>query len=118
MEPAAKQYIQKFGMSKNKKVSSSSSIMDIKKECLMKGVDPLDSEYIDWKLDKNFDVISPQWKKGIKEEIIKEVKMEMNEKLEELKKEYNAKFDISFLDEDIMEIGGHDKSQKNNKKEY
>jgi hypothetical protein len=56
--------------------------------------------------------------KDIKEEILKEVKMEMNEKLEELKKEYNAKFDISFLDEDIMEIGGHDKSQKNNKKEY
>jgi hypothetical protein len=32
--------------------------------------------------------------------------MEMNEKFEELKKEYNAKFDISFLDEDIIEIGG------------
>jgi hypothetical protein len=27
-------------------------------------------------------------------------------KFEELKKEYNAKFDISFSDEDIMEIGG------------
>jgi hypothetical protein len=49
------------------------------KECLMKGVDPLDGEYIDWKLD---------------------------EKFEELKKEYNAKFDISFSDEDIMKIGG------------
>jgi hypothetical protein len=35
--------------------------------------------------------------------------MEMNEKFEELKKEYNAKFDISFSDEDIMEIGGHGK---------
>jgi hypothetical protein len=33
--------------------------------------------------------------------------MEMNEKFEELKKEYNAKFDISLSDEDIMEIGGH-----------
>jgi hypothetical protein len=28
-------------------------------------------------------------------------------KIEELKKEYNAKFDISFLDEDIMDVGGH-----------
>jgi hypothetical protein len=45
--------------------------------------------------------------KDIKQEILKEVKMEMNENFEELKKEYNAKFDISFLDEDIMEIGGH-----------
>jgi hypothetical protein len=33
--------------------------------------------------------------------------MEMNEKIEELKKEYNTKFDISFSDEDIMKIGGH-----------
>jgi hypothetical protein len=73
----------------------------------MKGVDPLDSEYIDWKLDEKFDVIAPQWKKDIKEEILKEVKMEMNENFEELKKEYNAKFDISFSDEDIMDIGGH-----------
>jgi hypothetical protein len=45
----------------------------------MKGVDPLDGEYIDWKLDDKF---------------------------EKLKKEYNVKFDISFSDEDIMEIGG------------
>jgi hypothetical protein len=104
-------------MSKNKKVSSSSSVLDIKKEevlnkptykkCLMKGVDPLDGEYIDWKLDEKFDVIAPQWKKDIKEEILKEVKMEMNENFEELKKEYNAKFDISFSDEDIIDIGGH-----------
>jgi hypothetical protein len=103
-------------MSKNKKVSASSSILDIKKEevlnkpiykeCLMKGMNPLDGEYIDWKLDEKFEEISPQWKKDIKEEILKEVKMEMNEKFEELKKEYNAKFDISFLDEDIIEIGG------------
>jgi hypothetical protein len=32
MEPAAKEYIQKFKMTKNKKVSASSSILDIKKE--------------------------------------------------------------------------------------
>jgi hypothetical protein len=73
----------------------------------MKGVDPLDSEYIDCKLEEKFKEISPLWKKDIKEEILKEVKMEMNEKFEELKKEYNAKFDISFSDEDIIEIGGH-----------
>jgi 2-oxo-4-hydroxy-4-carboxy--5-ureidoimidazoline (OHCU) decarboxylase len=30
--------------------------------------------------------------------------MEMNKKFEELKKEYNAKFDISFSDEDTMKI--------------
>jgi hypothetical protein len=73
----------------------------------MRDVDPLDSEYINWKLDEKFEEISSQWKKDIKEEILKEVKMKMNEKFEELKKEYNAKFDISFLDKDIMEIGGY-----------
>jgi hypothetical protein len=45
--------------------------------------------------------------KDIKEEILKEVKIEMNEKFEELNKEYIVKFDISFSDGDIMEIGGH-----------
>jgi hypothetical protein len=123
MDPTAKEHIQKFRMAKYNKVSTSSSILDIKKEevlnklaykeCLMKGVDPLDGEYIDWKLDEKFEVISPQWKKDIKEEILMEVKMEMNKKFEELKKKYNAKFDISFSDEDIMDVGGHgQKSEK------
>jgi hypothetical protein len=76
MEPAAKEYIHKYRMLINKKVSASSSILDIEKEevlnkptykeCLMKGVDPLDGEYIEWKLDENFEEISPQWKKILK----------------------------------------------------
>jgi hypothetical protein len=32
----------------------------------MKGVDPLDGEYIDWKLDEKFEEISPQWKNILK----------------------------------------------------
>jgi hypothetical protein len=63
-------------------------------------------------LDEKFEEISPQWKKDIKEKILKEVKMEMNEKIKELKKEYNAKFDISFFNEDIIEIGGHGQKLK------
>jgi hypothetical protein len=51
-------------------------------------------------------------KKDIKEEILKEVKMKMNEKFEELKKKYNAKCDISFSDEDIMKIGGQGQKPK------
>jgi hypothetical protein len=38
--------------------------------------------------------------------------MEMNENFEELKKEYNAKFDISFSDKYIMNTGGHGKKSK------
>jgi hypothetical protein len=45
--------------------------------------------------------------KDIKEEILKEIKIEMSENFEELEKEYNVKFDISFSDEDVMDIGGH-----------
>jgi hypothetical protein len=106
-------------MAKNKKVSTSSSLLnDIKeeeilnkptyKECLIKGVDPLDSECIDWKLEEIFETISPQWKNDIKEEILKVVKREMLEKIEELEKEYNAKFEISFSNEEhMMDIGGN-----------
>jgi hypothetical protein len=91
-------------MTKNKKVSSSSSLLNIKKslnkpsykECLMKAVDPLDSEYIDWKLEEKFKIISSQGKIDIKEEILMEVKKEMHERFKELKKEYNTKFAISF----------------------
>jgi hypothetical protein len=63
---------------------------------------------LDWNLDEKFEVISPQWKKDIREEILKEIKIKMNEKFEEVKKEYNTKFDISFSDEDIIDTGGHE----------
>jgi hypothetical protein len=32
----------------------------------MEGVNSLDGEYIDWKLDEKNDVISPQWKNILK----------------------------------------------------
>jgi hypothetical protein len=35
-------------------------------------------------------------------------KKEMHENFEEMKKEYNVKFDTPLSDEDIMDIGGHD----------
>ena len=117
MEPAAKEYIQKFKRAKNKKASGTSSSMIIKKEeildkptykeCLMKGVDPLDGSYIDWKIEEKFELIYPQWKKEFKDEILKEVKKEMHDKLEEIKKSCDEKFEIPFSDEDIMDIGGH-----------
>lgn len=116
MEPAAKEYIQKFKKAKNKKVISTSSLVDIKKdildkptykECLMKGVDPLDGSYIDWKIEEKFELIYPQWKKEFKEDILKEVRKELNDKFEEMKKAYDQKFEITLSDEDIMDIGGH-----------
>jgi hypothetical protein len=71
------------------------------------------------KAQENFEMISPQWKIDIKEEIQKEVKREMHEIFEELKIEYTAKFEISFSDkEHMMDIVGIAKSEINNQEEY
>jgi hypothetical protein len=68
-------------------------------------VDPLDSEYIDWKLKEKFEIISPQWKIDIKKEILKEVKKKMNERFEELKKEYIGGH--CQKSDHMMDIDGH-----------
>ena len=126
MEPAAKEYIQKCKRAKNKKApisspkpSASLPFVNIKeggeesskkptyKECLTKKADPLDGSYIDLKIDEKFEAISPSWKKDIKEEILREIRKEMDEKFEEWKKSYDEKFEISLSDEDIMDIAGH-----------
>ena len=72
-----------------------------------KEVDHLDGEYIDWKIEEKFQVIAPEWKEDIKKDVFKGLQKEMNEKFEELKRLYDDKFASSFLDEDIMDIGGH-----------
>lgn len=117
LEPAAKEYIQKCKKAKNKKAPENPYCSNIKnegssqkptyKECLTKGVDPLDGEYIDWKIIEKFEEASPQIKKELKEEILKELKKEMNDKFEEMKKAYDEKFEVSFSDVDTMDLGGH-----------
>ena len=77
------------------------------KECLTKGLDPLDSEYIDLMINEKFAEVSTQWKKDVKEENFKELKQELNEKLEALKKAYHEHFEIDFSDDDTMDISGH-----------
>ena len=52
------------------------------KECLLKGIDPLDSEYIDQELDKKFEELSKIMKNELKEEILNEIRMEMDTKFE------------------------------------
>lgn len=41
------------------------------KDCLVKGVDPLDSEYIDLKINETLEDTSKLWKEELKEEILK-----------------------------------------------
>lgn len=48
---------------------------------------------------------SPQLKKELKEEILKELKM--IDKFEEIKKFYDEEFDVSFSDVDTVDMGGH-----------
>nr|AAP53052.1 retrotransposon protein, putative, Ty3-gypsy subclass [Oryza sativa Japonica Group] len=69
LEPAAKEYIQKCKKAKGKKTLEIPIKTTIKeegyskkptyKECLTKGVDPLDGEYIDWKIIEKFEEASP-----------------------------------------------------------
>nr|ABA99372.1 retrotransposon protein, putative, Ty3-gypsy subclass [Oryza sativa Japonica Group] len=117
LEPAAKEYIQKCKKAKGKKTSEIPVKMTIKeegffkkptyKECLTKGVDPLDGEYIDWKIIEKFEEASPQLKKELKEEILKELKQEMDQKFEQIKKAVDEKLEVSFSDLDTMDLGGH-----------
>lgn len=84
------------------------------KECLVKGVDPLDSEYIDSKLEEKSEKIYPQWKKEIKEEIMIEVKNKMQEQFVNMKKKYDEKFDIDQFsnDDDKMDIEGNNSTHR------
>jgi hypothetical protein len=119
IEPKAKEYIQKCkGIDKNIPASSTqkgeaSNSKRIKeedspkyqtyKDCLVKGVDPLDIEYVNIKIEEKFE----DSKKSLKEEILKELRAEFDEKFEEIKKEYLTKYDFNLSDDDHMDIAGH-----------
>ena len=114
MEPAAKEYIQKYRKAKGIKIpETSSGIKDMAKkvtykDCLTKGVDPMDGQYIEMKIAQKFEMIFPEWKKTLKEEIMMELKGELYNKLEEFKRDMDAKMDISFSgSEENDDIAGH-----------
>ncbi|BAT05603.1 Os08g0437566 [Oryza sativa Japonica Group] len=117
LEPTTKEYIQKYKKAKGKKTPEIPIKTTIKeegyskkptyKECLTKGVDPLDGEYIDWKIIEKFEEASPQLKNELKEEILKELKQEMDQKFEQIKKAVDEKLEVSFSDLDTMDLGGH-----------
>jgi len=79
IEPIAKEYIQKFKMAKNKGIMQQNTPINTKEEgsnkpsykkSSQKEIDPLDGEYLDWKIIEKFESISPEWKKEIKGQII------------------------------------------------
>ena len=76
-------------------------------ECLIKGVDPLDGEYIELKIVEKLKEVTKTMKAELKEEILKELRSEMNENFEELKKEYDQKYDFTISEVDHTDIAGH-----------
>ena len=60
-------------------------------------------------MDKRFEEFSKIIKKELKEEILKELRHEMDEKFEEIKKECDQKYDFNLLndDDDHMDIAGY-----------
>ncbi|KAJ1259419.1 hypothetical protein BS78_10G153700 [Paspalum vaginatum] len=116
MKLAAKEYIQKFRIAQGIVIPETSSGLKedrmakkgIYKECPNKGMDPMDGQYIYMKIAQKFKIMSPEWKKNIKEEIMIELKRELYNKFEEMKREYDAKIDISLSSsEDNDDIVGH-----------
>ena len=53
---------------------------DSYKQCLVKDVDPLDGEYIDQKIDEKIGDAMNSTKLEIKEQVLREVRVEMTEK--------------------------------------
>nr|TKW38640.1 hypothetical protein SEVIR_1G128800v2 [Setaria viridis] len=114
LEPAAKEYIQKY--KKTREVKPSSSGINIKeegpsraptyKEVLKKEADSLNEEYIEKKLKEKFESIFPQWKNNLKEKIMKEIRLEIDEKFKNMQKDYELKMDIPISDDDMMDIRG------------
>ena len=76
-------------------------------ERLLKGLDPLDNEYIDQEMNKRFEEWLKIIKKELREEILTQVREEMEEKFEEIKKECDDKYNFHLSDDDHMDIAGH-----------
>jgi hypothetical protein len=124
--PEAREYIEKRGgiipasavPSKGEASSSKSPMKEAPpkyqsyQECLLKGIDPLDKEYIDQEIEKRLEELAKTMKKELKEEISNEMRIEMDIRVEEIKKVYDSKYDFHLNDEDLMDIAGHGQQQE------
>ncbi|WVZ63862.1 hypothetical protein U9M48_013460 [Paspalum notatum var. saurae] len=115
IEPAAKEYIQKYRKAKGTKIpKTSSGIKEMAKkatykDCLTKEVDPMDGQYIKMKIAQKFEMICPEWKKTLKEKIMMELKGKLYNKFEEFKRDFDAKIEISLSgSEENDDTAGHD----------
>ncbi|KAJ1255270.1 hypothetical protein BS78_K270200 [Paspalum vaginatum] len=97
MEPRTKEYIQKFRKAKGNKIPEISyGIKEERilnkgtyKDCLTKGIDPINRQYIEIKIEEKFEIMSPEWKKSLKEKITIELTKKLHDKFEEMKRFYD-----------------------------
>ena len=128
LEPAAKDYIQKYKKANEIKPiwaglnirEEGSSRPHTYKEAVKKDIDPLNEEYVNTKMKEKLESITLQWKKDINEEILQEIKGEIDAKFENImkdyeeniKKDYDSKMNIQISDDDdnddeMLDIRGH-----------
>ena len=130
LEPAAKDYIQKYRKAKEMKPiwagpnirEEVPSRLHTYKEVLKKEMDPLNEECVNMKMKEKLESITLQWKKDLEEEILHEIRGEIDEIFENItkdyeqniKKDYEAKMNIQISDDDnednddeMLDIRGH-----------
>jgi len=80
----------------------------------------LNEEYVNTKIKEKLETMTLQWKKDIKEEILQEIRGEIDEKFENImkdyeiniKKDYESKMNIQISDygendDEMLDIRGH-----------
>ena len=128
LEPVAKDYIWKYKKANEIKPicvgpnirEEGSSRPHTYKEAVKKDIDPLNEEYVNTKIKEKLETMTLQWKKDIKEEILQEIKGEIDAKFENImkddevniKKDYESKMNIQISDYDknddeMLDIRGH-----------
>ena len=126
LEPAAKEYIQKYRKANDVKANLTGiniredgpSKIPTYKDAVKK--EALNEEYIEKKIKERLDSIIPRLKKDIKEEVWQEVKHEIKENFdaikkdneENIKKDYDSKMNIPISDDDMLDIRGHGLEQE------
>ena len=128
IEPAAKDYIQKYKRAKDVKINlpgvnireEGSSRVSTYKDAVKRDTESLNEEVLEKKLKERLESRISLLKKDIKEEVLQEVRHEINEKFENIrkdyeeniKKDYDSKMNIQISDDDdnddeMLDIRGH-----------
>jgi len=128
IEPAAKDYIQKYKRAKDVKINlpgvnireEGSSRVSTYKDVVKKDTESLNEEVLEKKIKERLEARISLLKKDIKEEVLQEVRHEINEKFENIrkdyeeniKKDYDSKMNIQISDDDdnddeMLDIRGH-----------